>query len=337
MGSKVSIGLVGLGHIGGSLALATRDHCSLLVFDSDKATIQSARRLGLQAAHSLDELLKHCGIILFATPNPVLPHAISELLVSRRNSGLASPLLIVDVASTKVETISSVASVVADHHGVTHLSLHPMAGREGSGFDSANPEVLYRSRWAETSSGFRADPGLSVELFEVLSRSIDFELIPLLAKTHDTAVAAVSHLPHVLAEALGLSVGRLKEATVARLLAAGSFTSATRVANGIPERIAELCWPNRVLLYDEVEKFIEILTELSESLRQSSPEEFLALVRQGSTVLAGLSDTGEQRTEKVVCKLGSFWESIDVMRDSGQRLAGFKLVGDMVSFDSLTS
>ncbi|NNN13892.1 MAG: prephenate dehydrogenase/arogenate dehydrogenase family protein [Acidimicrobiaceae bacterium] len=332
MDSKSSVGVIGLGHIGGSIALSIRDHSEVLAFDPNEATMDSAKRHGIDTVARPEELLGKCGTILFAPPNPALSEAVSNLLATRLKSGQETPLLVVDVASTKIETINSIAGVVAGHRGVTHLSLHPMAGREGSGFDSSDPEVLFRSRWAEIPTAFRAEPGASLDLFEIFSLSMDFEMIPLSAAVHDKAVAVVSHLPHVLAEALGVALSGLSVASVARRLAAGSFGSATRVANGTPERIAELCWANRNTLATELDSFIEILARASGSLKASSPEKFLTFVRQGSAAIAELQGLVESRTESVICRANSFWATIDPIRDSGKFFSDFKLSGDSVSF-----
>lgn len=334
MDSKLPIGVVGLGHIGGSIAFSIQEHREVLAFDPDEGTMQSAKRRGIEIVARPEELLGKCGTILFAPPNPALIEAVSNLLAARSKSAQESPLLVVDVASTKTKTIASVSGVVATHRGVTHLSLHPMAGREGSGFDSSDPEVLFRSSWAEIPTAIRAEPRTSLELFEIFSRCMDFEMIPLSAAVHDKAVAVVSHLPHVLAEALGVTLSGLTEVSVARLLAAGSFGSATRVAKGAPERVAELCWPNRAILAAELDNFIEVLARASGSLKEPSPEKFFRFVQQGSSAIAELQDRAEPRTESAVCEADSFWEAIDPIRDSGTLLSDFKFAGDSVSFVS---
>ncbi len=332
MDSKLSVGVIGLGHIGGSIALSIREHCEVLAFDPDEATMRNSKRRGIDTVVRPEELLGKCGTILFAPPNPVLSEAVSNLLAARLESGRQTPLLVVDVASTKTETITSIARAVAAHRGVTHLSLHPMAGREGSGFNSSDPEILFRSRWAEIPTAFRAEPRRSLDLFEIFSRSMDFEMIPLSAAVHDKAVAVVSHLPHVLAEALGVALSGHLEVSVARALAAGSFGSATRVANGIPERVAELCWPNRAMLAMELDNFIEVLARVSGSLKESSPKSFLTFVREGSAAIAELQGVVEPKTESVVCEMNSFWGRIDQIRNSGKFLSDFKLTGDSASF-----
>jgi prephenate dehydrogenase len=114
-----------------------------------------------------------------------------------------------------------------------------MAGRETSGFAASDPDLFTGAAWV-----LCLEPDTSlVDWLELaaLVTSLGARVVPTTADEHDRAVAAISHVPHLLASALAAAAG---EDPLALTLGAGSFADGTRVAAARPELVASMCGGN---------------------------------------------------------------------------------------------
>lgn len=207
-----SVGVVGAGLIGGSVALRLRDlGVRVVVHDPDRATLAAARAAGLETGDPAD--VGGCDLVVLAVPLDVLGSAMVGL----------DAAVVIDVGSVKAPAAAAAAAAgIADRY----VGCHPMSGTEESGFAHASADLLVGVTWAVTWG----EPDTPVApvvawLLDVFAATV----VVLPAAAHDRAVALVSQAPHVLANAL-LAVVEGADAPVARHLAAGSFRDGTRVA-----------------------------------------------------------------------------------------------------------
>lgn len=246
------IGIVGLGLIGGSAALAWAEQGhDVAAFD---LTHPDDPLRGIELVDDLDQLLD-CEACVLAVPLPALPHVLPTFTTY---SGLLT-----DVTSVK----QPVVDLVADHcPQVRFVGGHPMAGKETAGFPAAD-KTLFRDRpWVLTSDN---DSISDVESVSELVSSIGARVLVTSARRHDQAVARVSHLPHVLAVALK----RAGEAdSFAMELAAGSFRDGTRVASSPIELITAMCAGNSAALTPVLDEVIDDLRRARSALIDSVPE-----------------------------------------------------------------
>ncbi|HEX2144042.1 MAG TPA: prephenate dehydrogenase/arogenate dehydrogenase family protein [Glycomyces sp.] len=206
------VGVLGLGLIGGSVALALAEagH-DVLGHDPDRATRDAA------AAHfpvtADPATLLDTDLAVVAVPYRHLAAIAAETLPADRYSGLVT-----DVASVK----TAAARAFAAHP--RFIGGHPMAGKETAGFASAEP-VLFRSRPWVLCLEEDTDLGDWAALARLWT-SIGAHVVPATAADHDRAAARISHLEHLVAAALV----NVADEPLARALAAGSFRDGTRVA-----------------------------------------------------------------------------------------------------------
>jgi len=244
-----SIGLLGLGLIGGSLAQAIKAKdptvklCSLKREDQD-SKLALASGLIDQFVQTPLELVQHVEMLVIATPLSSILSLAEEL--AQCSSFLSHPVLIIDVGSVKgpiqerFETIS--------HDRMEFLATHPMAGREKSGFSSSNKHLFEKATWAITPH----QKNSTQNLFR-LCKWIEFlEAHPFVleAKLHDSQVALISHLPFILAKDFYDFVVKTDPNSLS--LAGPGFHSFTRLAHDNVELHNEIFQMNRNL----IEKFL---------------------------------------------------------------------------------
>ncbi len=257
--------MLGLGLIGGSLLRRlTLDGAAAVGFDSDPATVAAAGKAGLAAHSDLAAALAGADLVVLAVPLP----GIAEL-VGAVAAGDSAPIL-TDVVSVKAQ-VARVAHERAP--ALRYVGGHPMAGTERSGFAAADPTLFDGAAWAlcldpgtDRDPGTDLNPGTDLDAWLTVARlavDVGARVVPTTAAAHDRAVAAASHVPHLLAAALADAVG---SDPLAVGLAAGSFRDATRVMQSRPELVAAMCDGNAEALGPALDDVVRRLGDLREAV-----------------------------------------------------------------------
>ena len=261
------IAVIGLGLIGGSLlrALAVAGH-EVVGYDADPGTREQARTAGFEVAGAVGEAVHGSAVTALAVPLPVLPHVAADL----------------DGYDGLVTDVTSVKGPVRDLlKGFRFVGGHPMAGKETSGFAASDSDLFAGCAWVlcpEPHETVLADWLSLAGLFT----SMGARVVPVTAAEHDTAVAQISHVPHLVAAAL---TRQLAGNPLAGTLAAGSFRDGTRVAGTRAELIAAMCGGNRDAVRRELHALIGSLEDLAGLLEADDPVEALLPSLRASTAL----------------------------------------------------
>ena len=297
----MKVALVGLGHIGGSLAKALSGcDVEICCYDSNQDTVEAAMSSGLSCAHSISDVILEADLILLSVPTASILSVLDEILhrLSTRRT-LGHRVVISDVSSTKSHFIDQAYDRVGNalYKGleVEYLSLHPMAGKEGSGFDSSSGELLEASTWAvllERDSSPHA-VSLVMEVIGYLGgRGLFIDRI-----AHDRAVALISHIPHLVSFAYTQLVQSSDIKDLSLPLRAGSFRDLTRVAKTDPEKVAAMVVPNRGNLVPLIDDLIDIFGKVRSSI--DTKDQFMEFASPlTASLVANDSDLGapEKRT-----------------------------------------
>ncbi|MFT4744430.1 MAG: prephenate dehydrogenase [Nitriliruptoraceae bacterium] len=257
-----TIGVIGLGLIGGSVALESlAEGWSLLATDVDPDQREAAAAAGVAVTDDVEEVARVADLIVVATPAPQVMdvmHRIDRVRVT--------PVVVTSVASVQGPTTT--AARAAELRYVRHLGGHPMTGTERSGFRAARRGMFDGSPWIITAD---AEDQVG-SLRAVVDLALGLGAVPavLPPDEHDRTVALLSHLPHVLAYAM-FSRLQTDDAQGADLLAGGSFRDATRVAATRPSFWAEVLSLNRVAVADLVAGVRDDLAEVEALLRGDAP------------------------------------------------------------------
>ncbi len=270
------VAIVGVGLIGGSLGLALRDRRlaeTVLGVGRSADGLEKAVRLGAIDTFSTDfaEGVRDADLIFLATP-------IGQILADiEKLPGLLAPNAIVtDVGSTKGEIADAGDRFLPNHF----VPSHPMAGGEKSGVEAARADLFENATWAITPTE-RTNPDAQ-NTVRRLALAFGSRVITLSPPAHDAAVAAISHLPHVLAYALASVAGKEAEQNPHVLnLAAGSFASGTRVAHSSPDLWREIAFSNREALANAVRLCQAELADVLQALETGDADAIQAAFVRG--------------------------------------------------------
>ncbi len=255
--------IIGLGLIGGSIALALRErgwHVSGV--DNDESRTTRALAIGAIDAVGLDPA---SAVTFVAVPVLAVAAAAREALAG--TSGLVT-----DVGSVK-------APVVAAIDDPRFIGGHPMAGSEQEGLDGATATMFEGAVWVLTPTDTTDDQHLADVRGLVSSFGADVVALP--ADRHDALVAVVSHVPHLTAVTLmGLASSRAEEHAALLRLAAGGFRDMTRIASGHPAIWPDICAENRAAIVATLDALIAGLGAMRDAVDVGDREALLrALVR----------------------------------------------------------
>ncbi|MGC8480932.1 MAG: prephenate dehydrogenase [Acidimicrobiales bacterium] len=300
-----SIGVIGLGQIGGAIAL--RAHVAGAVvrgYDPDQTTRALAVANGLEVVDTLEAVLDGCGLIVVAVPTPLVEATVASLAaVARRHREQmvrVDPVVICDVASVKTDLPARIGALIQGT-GLHYVSVHPMAGREQSGFVAADDALLADRVWLLPLQGSEDLWAVGV-VIEVLTASFRARVLPLPFERHDALVALTSHLPHALSFAYA-GIVEDTDPDLAPRSAGNSFGDLTRVAHSSPLRVAEMLTPNVSALVALLDAYLAELSALRTLLAAGDDEGVTTWLRARSL---SADSNGGTRSELVV--IGSVME-----------------------------
>lgn len=240
-----TVGVVGLGLIGGSVALAAdRAGHHVVAWDSDTESREQATAAGIAVSADLSA----AQVVVLALPLPALTGDLTTTLAGVRVSDVAT---ITDVGSVKQPVVAAMAAVGL---GRRYVPGHPMAGSHQAGFRAATAELFTDARWVLCPP----EEGGPERWLDVaaLAISLGANIFPLSADEHDRAMGLISGLPHLLA--LGLEAAVAQGPGYLPALTAGSFSDLTRVAGSAPHLLRAVTESNeesvRVALHQLVDQ-----------------------------------------------------------------------------------
>jgi prephenate dehydrogenase len=255
--TKPPVCVLGLGLIGGSvMRAASQAGREVFGYNRSLESVQAAIADGFDATENIETALKRAAdvgaLIVVAVPVPALP------IVLERVRDLAPHCPLTDVTSVKVAVLDLVKSAGL---ATNFVGGHPMAGTAHSGWAAGDPELFTDAPWV-LSVDDNVDPEVWATVME-LALDCGAVVVPAKSDEHDAAAAAISHLPHLLAETLAATAG---EVPLAFALAAGSFRDGTRVAATAPDLVRAMCEANSEQLLPALDRSIDLLTKARKSL-----------------------------------------------------------------------
>lgn len=260
--TKTPVCVVGLGLIGGSVmraaAAAGREAFG---YNRSLDAVQAAQADGFDATENIDEALSRAAdskaLIVLAVPVPALPLMLGHI------RDIAPDCPLTDVTSVKGCVLDEVRSFgLLDRF----VGGHPMAGTARSGWAAGNARLFVGAPWV-ISVDDHVDADFWTMVME-LALDCGAVVVPARSDEHDAAAATISHLPHLLAEALAITAG---EVPLAFALAAGSFRDGTRVAASAPDLVRAMCEANADQLLPVLERTLDLLNHARDALAAKGP------------------------------------------------------------------
>ncbi|CAM5663289.1 prephenate dehydrogenase [Mycolicibacterium aubagnense] len=249
--------VLGLGLIGGSLMRAGQA-AGREVFGYNRSidAVKSAAADGFDATDDLTATLKRAAsseaLIVLAVPVPALPIMLGHVRDTAPDCPLTDVVSVKGIVLEQVRQYGLLANFVGGH---------PMAGTAHSGWAAGTAELFVGAPWV-VSVDDHVDPHVWARVMH-LALDCRAVIVPARSDEHDAAAAAISHLPHLLAEALAATAC---EVPLAFALAAGSFRDGTRVAATGPDLVRAMCEANATELTVMLDRTLELLSQARSSL-----------------------------------------------------------------------
>lgn len=266
-----TVAIAGLGLIGGSLALALKANtaCTVVGIDRDEAAVSAAR-----AAGAVDlagrEALPRAQLLILA-----LPPAAAAPFLREHAASLPPGTLVTDVCGVKRAVVAACEPVCREH-GLVFLGGHPMAGKETSGFGSADAQLFRGASYILTPTP--DTPPAAVDTMRELAAALGCARVTIASpEEHDRMIAFTSQLPHVLAGAYVKSPCCPKHAG----FSAGSYRDVSRVASVDEKLWTQLFLMNGDDLCGEIDTLIENLRACRDAIAAKDAGRLEAVLREG--------------------------------------------------------
>jgi prephenate dehydrogenase len=265
------ITVIGLGLIGGSLAISLKElneNFLITGFDSEADAMSIARyrkiidRIGIDYKDSV----KDADLVVIATPISHIYSVIKEI-----KDWLKKGAIVTDVGSAKAKIVKEVADLLPDD--VIFIGGHPMAGSENEGVLSANPGLFRNAFYILTPTGSTKTEALMA--LHTLYTKMGSIVVTIEPEEHDKIVSLISHLPHVLSTNLVKLVNdKQKEIKNLFKLSAGGFRDMTRIATSNPRMWVDITIENKKEIALAINEYIKYLEDFRDNL-ESSNEDFV--------------------------------------------------------------
>ena len=251
------LAIVGLGLLGGSVAKAARARglaTEIVAMGRRREPLEAALRDGAvdRITGDVAEAVAGADVCLVATPV-----ATAEALLPAVWAAAAEEALLTDVGSTKAAIVEA-AERLQRGRTLAFVGSHPMAGSHESGYAAARVDLFEGATVVLTPT--ERTPGEVTARAEAFWTALGGRTTRLEPGAHDRAVAAISHLPHLVADALVDAVVRTDAGALR--LAAGGFRDTTRIAAAAPQMWREIFLDNRAALAETLAAFRKSLDHL---------------------------------------------------------------------------
>ena len=254
--SKIAI--IGLGLMGGSLALALRGACAALYgIDSNRATLEFAldKRIVDQADSDPARLLPRADLVVLATPVPTIIELLRKL-----PSFTQKPCIVIDLGSTKKDIVQTMSSLPQNFDPIGG---HPICGKEKLGLENADAG-LYRGA-PFVAAALERTSRRAISALEQIVSKIGARLIDMAAGDHDRILASTSHLPFLLSSALALSTPQEFGPFVGT-----GFKSTSRLAGTPSHMTMGILQSNRENILNGIQSFRASLSQIESALQNEN-------------------------------------------------------------------
>lgn len=295
-----TVGIIGLGLMGGSLAMRLKGKCTRLIgFDSHLPMLELALSKGIidhagalspspceaspkgtgRGARGVGEV----DVLILATPVPSILniiHQLSRSIPSEQSTNYQAPITLLDLGSTKRDITQAMSELPENFDPIGG---HPICGREKLGLENADPN-LYRDAPFVITPLERTSQRAKSAARQLIS-AVGAHLIEMTAEEHDRILASTSHLPFLIASALVHSTPQ----EFASLIGPG-FRSTSRLAGTPSHMMLGILQSNRDNLLDAIQSFRNSLAEIESTLQDENYSQLELILNQSRASYSSLTD-----------------------------------------------
>lgn len=286
------LGLIGIGLIGASIALAARKHGlagHIAVNSRTAKTLARAKDLGLGESWHEDpaDVAKDADCVILCTPVGASGNAAKAIAGSLKPGAIVS-----DVGSVKASVVAQVRPHLPAN--VHFVPAHPVAGTEYSGPDAGFAE-LFDNRWSILTPPTGTDAAAIAQLAEFW-RGLGANVEIMDPRHHDLVLAITSHVPHLIAYNIVGTAAHLEEVSESEVMkySAGGFRDFTRIAASDPTMWRDVFLNNREAVLEMLGRFSEDLTALQRAIRFGEGDRLFNLFSRTREIRRGIIEAGQE-------------------------------------------
>lgn len=280
-----TIGIIGLGLLGGSLAKALKEYTEYEVvgYARRQEVCDAAIQDGVVKAAwtEVEPLIKNSDIVVFSLPPDTNARLFTEIAHLFRPGQVVT-----DVSSAKENFVRAVYESIPK--GTVFVSVHPMAGSEKGGYEVSHKNLFKGMGWIVLED--KASDVYSEEVAQELAdmgRALGSRIEFVDIYAHDAYLAMVSHMPHLLASIVTQVSGGGELGELRMKLSAGGFRDCTRVAGGLPSMWREIIYGNRRNVIEGLTQVEAEIQRVKEILLQEDDGQELEIYLERSREIRG--------------------------------------------------
>ncbi len=271
------VAIIGVGLIGSSLARVIRhNHLAKIItgFDNNPEYLRKAKEIGVidEAAENAAGAAAEADLVVLATPVGAYG-AISAKIVPVMKKGA----VITDVGSVKKYAAAEIEKHIPSGSGIIYVPGHPVAGTEKSGPEAGFLE-LFEGRWCILTPGKFATPEATAKV-SAMWQAAKMKIDTMTPDHHDKVMAAVSHLPHLIAFSIVGTVADLEGYEKQEIIkySASGFRDFTRIAGSDPTMWRDILLNNKETILELIQRFVEDLIALQRNIRWDEGDKLFEL------------------------------------------------------------
>ena len=288
--------VIGIGLIGSSLArVIKRDGLAekVVAVDKNPEFLQQALDLGVadEVYAEIKDALEDADLIVLATPVGVYGELTREIVKYAKPE-----TIITDVGSVKKFAVAEIEKNVGDKNVIV-VGGHPVAGTEKSGPEAGFAE-LFTGRWCILTPGEKSQPQ-AVEKVAEMWKSAGMKIDTMSVEHHDKVMAAVSHLPHLIAFSIVGTVADLEGYEQQEIIkySASGFRDFTRIAGSDPTMWRDILLTNKETILELIQRFVEDLIALQRNIRWEEGDKLFELFARTQKIRKEVIDAKQHQPE----------------------------------------
>lgn len=289
--------ILGIGLIGSSLARNLKEKelvKKLVVYDKNQENLAKAENLGLADIYtdSIKEGASDADLIIFATPVCAFGDLAKEVAQYVKKGAVIS-----DVGSVKQYSLQEIEKYLNKDIGVIVVGGHPVAGTEKSGPENGFTS-LFKGRWCILTPDDNSTPE-AIEKLTKMWESCDMKVDTMEAPHHDKVMAAVSHLPQLIAYSIVGTVADLEGYEHKEIIkySAGGFRDFTRIAGSDPTMWRDIFLTNKKTVLELIQRFIEDLVALERNIRWDEGDKMFDLFKRTQKIRKDVIEAKQDQPE----------------------------------------
>lgn len=291
------VAIIGIGLIGSSLArVIKKDQLAkeLVCFDSNVDYMKKALELEIvdASAQTVSEAVKDADLVVLATPVGAYG-AITREMVPYLKKGV----IITDVGSVKKYSLQEIEENIPYPSDVIVVAGHPVAGTEKSGPEAGFYE-LFLDRWCILTPSSRSTPE-AIEKISKMWQTAKMKVETMSPEHHDKVMAAVSHLPHLIAFSIVGTVADMEGYEQQEIIkySASGFRDFTRIAGSDPTMWRDVLLNNKTTILELIQRFVEDLIALERNIRWNEGDKLFELFSRTQKIRKEVIDAKQHLPE----------------------------------------